>query len=458
MIYALAVIVAGLFAFIYTDGDLPKRPQDARKQEAQYIRDVKKQDAKEEYKRAKQDKYPSGFMTMEEYNKLSAPKDKMNEKIEVPKVEKPADMKYVPQPTYKIVRYNNPPGSPEISLKTRYHERRQQNAQGVVSPDFSIMVYPSVYYYPETGGAACDVFVIKLQEDQTNLNKILTANTQHRLPDPILSTDKEIANLRSFRTITPIDFSADGTKLLAKEKIGSTLDGIWQTNALVYDFTNNVSYNLVEVRDAIIYYWKEYKGLNLDEVRWDIYPLGFDMNNPDRIMINAYAYTGKDPVSLGIWSVDYKGEQSRLVTFKYSDIQVSMNGFKIAQDGVVPVVLVEQEEELQKKADKQAKKDKKKKDKAADKELEKKYKERLKEIDAEYKADLKEFERQERLKGSTEFNDIPNKYADKRMKELERQIPRDEQKLQKQTEAIEKLDAEIEQLKQEIEQAGSEAI
>ena len=47
---------------------------------------------------------------------------------------------------------------------------------------------------------------------------------------------------------------------------------------------------------------------------------------------------------------------------------------------------------------------------------------------------------------------------DKRMKELERQIPRDEQKLQKQTEAIEKLDAEIEQLKQEIEQAGSEAI
>ena len=458
MIYALAVIVAGLFAFIYTDGDLPKRPQDARKQEAQYIRDVKKQDAKEEYKRAKQDKYPSGFMTMEEYNKLSAPKDKMIEKIEVPKVEKPADMKYVPQPTYKIVRYNNPPGSPEISLKTRYHERRQQNAQGVVSPDFSIMVYPSVYYYPETGGAACDVFVIKLQEDQTNLNKILTANTQHRLPDPILSTDKEIANLRSFRTITPIDFSADGTKLLAKEKIGSTLDGIWQTNALVYDFTNNVSYNLVEVRDAIIYYWKEYKGLNLDEVRWDIYPLGFDMNNPDRIMINAYAYTGKDPVSLGIWSVDYKGEQSRLVTFKYSDIQVSMNGFKIVQDGVVPVVLVEQEEELQKKADKQAKKDKKKKDKAADKELEKKYKERLKEIDAEYKADLKEFERQERLKGSTEFNDIPNKYADKRMKELERQIPRDEQKLQKQTEAIEKLDAEIEQLKQEIEQAGSEAI
>lgn len=458
MIYALAAIVAGLLVFIYNDGDPPKHPQDGRKQEAKYIRDVKKQDAKEDFGRAKQNKYPSGFMTMAEYNELSAPKDKMNEKIEVPKLEKPADMKYVPQPTYKIVRYNNPPGSPEISLKTRFHYQRQQNAQGIVSPDFSIMAYPSIYYYPETGSAACDVYVIQLQADQTNLNKILTANTQHRLPEPILSTDKEITNSRSFRTITPIDFSTDGTKLLAKEKIGSTQDGIWQTIPLVYDFNNKISYELVEVRDAIIYYWKEYKGLNLEEVRWDIYPLGFDLNNPERIMVNAYAYTGKDPISLGIWSVDYKGEQSRLETFKYSDIQVSMNGYKIVQDGFVPLTLVEQEEELQKKADEEAKKAKKKADKKADKELEKQYKARLKEIDQEYKEDLKEYERQQRLRGTTEFNDIPNKYSDKRQKELERQIPRDEQKLQKQDAAIEKLDNEIQQLKDAIEQSNPEGL
>lgn len=458
MIYALVVIVAGLFAFIYAGDDFPKPPKDAQKREAQYIRDVKKQDAKEEYERAKQDKYPSGFMTMEEYNKISAPKDKMAEKIEVPKLEKPADMKYVPQPTYKIVRYNSPPGSPEISLKERFHYQRQQNAQGVVSPDFSIMVYPSVYYYPERGAVACDVFVIKLQEDQTNLNKILTANTQHRLPDPIFSTDKEIANDRTFRTITPIDFSTDGTKILAKEKIGSTMDGIWQTNALVYDFTNKVSYNLVEVRDAIIYYWKEYKGLNLEEVRWDIYPLGFDLNNPDRILISAYAYTGDTPVTLGIWSVDYKGEQSRLETFKNTDVQVSMNGYKIVQDGVVPLTLVEQEEELQKKADKAAKKAKKKADKAADKELEKIYKARLKEIDEEYKAGLKEYERQQRLKGTTEFNDIPNAYADKRMKELEKEIANDEKRLQKENEAIEKLDNEIQKIKDALNNPNSEGL
>lgn len=447
MIYALAAIVAGLMAFIYVSDDLPKLEKDARKQEAQYVRDVKKQDAKEEYGRAKLNKNPSGFMTMDEYNALSAPKDKTNEKIEVPKVEKPADMKYVPQPTYKIVRYNDPPGSPEISLKSRYHYQRQQNAQGVVSPDFSIMAYPSIYYYPERGAAACDVFVINLQEDQTNLNKILTANTQHRRPEPILSTDKEIDNDRTFRTITPIDFSADGTKLLAKEKIGTTLDGIWHTNALVYDFTNEISYNLVEVRDAITYYWKEHKGLSLDEVLWDIFPLGFDINEPDRILVNAYAYTGNSPLALGIWSIDCKGEQSRLVTLENTDVAVSMNGFKIVQDGVVPLSLVEQEEKLQKKSDKAVAKAKKKADKEKDKELEKAYKEKIKEIDQEYKNEVKEYDRQQKIKGTTEFNDIPDTYADKRVQELEKEISSEEKKLQKQEEAIQKLDEEIEKIK-----------
>lgn len=57
----------------------------------------------------------------------------------------------------------------------------------------------------------------------------------HRYPVPILSTDKSITDGYSFRTLTPIDFSPDGSKLLVKEKIGYSKDGIWQTNAIVYD-------------------------------------------------------------------------------------------------------------------------------------------------------------------------------------------------------------------------------
>ena len=91
------------------------------------------------------------------------------------------------------------------------------------------------------------------------MNKILTANVIHRLSEPILTTDKKIDNYYTFRTLTPVDFSSDGTKLLVKEKIGNTKDGIGKLLLLFMIFSNSVSYSLQEVRDAIVYYWKEKK-------------------------------------------------------------------------------------------------------------------------------------------------------------------------------------------------------
>ena len=113
---------------------------DARQQEMRYIHNLQKQEVKEKHEKRVLDRNPSGFMTVEEYELLSAPKDKTAQEIEIPKVEKGSDMKYVPQPTYKIVRYNNPPGSPELSIKKRFYATRQQTAQGITSPDFSLMV------------------------------------------------------------------------------------------------------------------------------------------------------------------------------------------------------------------------------------------------------------------------------------------------------------------------------
>ena len=275
---------------------------DMRKKEAKHKHMVEKQEVKEEYERKRQEIKPSGYMTVEEYEQRSMAVDHSQDEIEIPKLETPSDMKYLPQPTYKIVRYNNPPGSPEISLKRgTFHNMRQQNAQGIASPDFQILVYPSVYYYPSSAAVACDLFVIPLEQRETNLNKIMKANVMHRWVEPILSTDKSIRDSYSFRTLTPVDFSADGTKLLVKEKVGySDREGIWQTNAIVYDFNTKTSYNLVELRDAVVYYWKEYRNVNLDDKRWDLYPLGFDINEPDRVISYAYAYTGDSPV-FGIW-------------------------------------------------------------------------------------------------------------------------------------------------------------
>ena len=439
MIYALIGIAAAFCACIQWGDEIPVPHGNVNKKEAKYEFKVAKQEEKEKFERKKLEKNPSGYMTVEEYNLLSAPKDRMTMEIEIPKNVTPADMVYVPQPAYKIVRYNNPPGSPEIRLSKTFYQRRQQNAQGIVAPDFTKLVYPSVYYYPNSGSTACDVFVINLEEAKSNLDKILTANVVHRFSEPILSTDKNNDNYFTFRTITPVDFSVDGSKLLAKEKIGNTKDGIWKTTPVVYDFTTNLSYSLIEVRDAIIYYWKENKNLDLEDKRWDIYPIGFDLNNPDWIIVNAYAFTGDTPVNLGTWTVSYKGEQSRLVTFKNSEVQVSMNGYKLIQDGVVSPMVTEKEEKQLKRIEKEQAKIKKKEEKAEDKALEDAYKAKIKEMEAEFKEMQDDYNLHQRINGSTSGNEAVQKYneikaqqEEARQKALEKQKAKELRELEKQ--------------------------
>lgn len=417
------------------------KKKDAREKEAEYIHKVLKEEEAEKYGRKKFNYKPSGYMTVSEYEALSEYKDKSLDKVEVPKQVRPSDMKYVPQPTYRIVRYNDPPGSPELNITKSFYKRYQYNGQGITAPDYSIMVYPVVYYYPNSASTASDLFVIPLDESETPLNKIMKANVAKRLPNPILSTEKSIDNDSAFRTLTPIDFSQDCMKLLIKEKIGSSQDGIWKTNAIVYDFETKTSYNLVEVRDAITYYWKTNKGLNLEEARWDIYPLGFLKSEPDRIAVFGYAYTGKTPVFLGAWSVDIHGEQSRLISFDAKDVEVSVNGFKIIQDGVVNKIIVEKEDEALKKADKMDAKSEKRKQKEYEKQVDKELKDRLKEMDIEFRLKQKDYALQQRINGTTSFNDNPEKFKEVKVNILKKEITKDEKQLKKLEKEMNKLNS-----------------
>jgi len=303
---------------------------------------------------------PSGFMTKEEYEKKSADVETSSISVPEPKLPNDIKMKYIPQPTYKLARYNDPPGTVELKMGRKLHFDRQENGLGVASPDKSIMVYPAIYYYAISKSTSCDLFVIPLDKSLPDVDRLLRANVVRRNPEPILSTDKNIDVDYSFKTITPIDFSPDGLRLIAKEKIGYSYDGIWKTNLWAYDFETKTAKNLVEVRDAIKFYWFETKGIRLDEKRWDIFPLGFDANDPTRIIVTAYAFTGNIPKFLGTWSVDYKGERTLLVSLFDSTANVSSNGFKLVQSGVVNPSVVLADEKKQDKIIKAKRKEAKK--------------------------------------------------------------------------------------------------
>lgn len=376
-----------------------KRTVNTPYQEYLYQQKVLRKLEKERYKRSLLPQ--SGYMTKEEYESQSKDVPISSASIPEPKLPKDIKMKYVPQPVFKLARYNDPPGTVELQMGRKLHFDRQENGLGIASPDLSIMVYPAVYYYAESKSTACDLFVIQLDKSLPDVDRILRANVVKRNPEPILSTSKNTDIDFAFKTLTPVDFSADGLRLIAKEKIGYTYDGIWQTNLWVYDFETKTAKNLVEVRDAIKYYWLGAEGIRLDEKRWDIFPLGFDAGDPNRIIVTAYAYTGQIPKFLGTWSVDYKGERSMLVSLFNANVEVGMNGFRLVQSGVVNPSVIKSAEKKENKVIKKKRKAEKKAKKHEKKLLKHAYKQKIKEMKSEERQMVRLYKQKQRVSAPT---------------------------------------------------------
>ena len=273
---------------------------------------------------------------------------------------KDENMVYVTKKKFKLVKYNDPVGSPELTLPRKLNFDRQINAQGIVSGDYTKLVYPAVYYYAEADCTSCDLFLINLESYLSDIEKVKKANIVNREEKPLISTSKDIDTKFIFRTLTPIDFSPDNKKLVVKEKVGHRHDGIWKTDLWVYDFEKNEARKLPQIRDAIVNYWALAGGVDFDEKRWDIYPMGFDANDENRIIVCAYAYTGEVPKFLGTWSIDVYGENSRLESLTGEYIPVSIVGYRLAEDAdVMPVSEAEFEAKKAKELEKAKEKDEK---------------------------------------------------------------------------------------------------
>lgn len=350
--------------------------------EYKYQHEADKRELKEDYEKSKLPE--SGFMLRSEYEERSLSKDKNT--VEIGEAQSPKDsgMKYVPVPKYKLVKYNSSPGLTELSIPRRLNFDREITGQGIVSSDLTFMVYPSIHYYAVADCTTTDLYVIPLDTSLSDVERVMRANIIRRETNPILSTDKSIETPYIFRTLTPIDFTQDNKKLLIKEKTGYRFDGIWKTDVWVYDFENKKATKLPEIREAIANYWAHSKGANLDEKRWDIYPMGFDKDDSNKIIVCAYAFTGKSPIFLGTWSVDVQGVASGLQALNGNYLPISVVGYRLEYDGVESREFVEEEVEAQEKKEKSAKKEEEKLKKAEEKILEEQYKQKVYQKEMEY--------------------------------------------------------------------------
>ncbi len=262
--------------------------------------------------------------TMDEYyREVNKAADKSKE-IPSPKFEQDEKLVELPDPSILVVKYNDPPGKVEINLND-LKKKRKINSIGVASPQFDRLVYSTVYYYPSTKTAGSELYLMRLDKSKSVQNRMEEAHVNHGRKI-LYRTEMDSLDLDIQKTLTVVDWSADGKRLAFKEKISYTPDGLWKTNLFVYDFETGKVKELSEVRDAILYYWRANYDIRFKDFRWDIYPVGWDARHPDRIIVFAYAATGENPKFLGAWSVDYKGNRAMLLSPVSTQFDVTQNG------------------------------------------------------------------------------------------------------------------------------------
>ena len=85
-------------------------------------------------------------------------------------------------------------------------------------------------------------------------------------------------------------------------------------------------YDLNLLRTKIIEYWEK-RNLYLPDYKWDIFPLGFLKEDENKIVSHAYDYNGKERKFLGVWIVDYTGDNVLFYSLeKEQTPEVSSNG------------------------------------------------------------------------------------------------------------------------------------
>jgi len=231
---------------------------------------------------------------------------------------------------FEFLKYNDPQGSQELDFFGIYG-KRQISTEGVISPDFSKMIYSEVHFYPSACQITSEMFLLPLPPQKTTYARVMEAKLADKKPLKFYKPGMSEVEEEIFRTMTMVDWSSDGSKILTKERISENLRGFLETRAWVYELDTQKTYYLQNLRQEIENYWEK-QGLDLAQYKWDLSPIGWyepSKKEPsNEIIVYAYGYKpDKTKVFLGGWLVNY---QNGDITFIKNTRQ-----YKASQNGLV---------------------------------------------------------------------------------------------------------------------------
>ena len=132
----------------------------------------------------------------------------------------------------------------------------------------------------------------------------------------------------AFQTLTVVDWSANGRKLLYKQKSGVLHLGLRTSDIWVADLDRGVATIYPAIHRVIKNYWKTHGDLpHIDELAWDIQPLGWEPGSDRGILLKAWAFDKVEKKFLGLWKYDLEADRTTLLSLEDNPVPVAANGW-----------------------------------------------------------------------------------------------------------------------------------
>ena len=237
---------------------------------------------------------------------------------------------YVPELNYTFEAYNYPQGKRELNFED-VKDKLQYSSYLIVDNTCRYAAYSHYYYQPETNQISSSFFVEELDTTKSKTKRILDYKHKQKERIPVVEAGMKQTYPNLFQGLTLVDWSKDSKKLLIKEKIGSTQNGVYKTKLHVYflktDIKNDYVIELDDFDYVIKRYFEEWESKQLIKYRYDMEPLGFSADNDNVIVTLLYVYDNdNNKIFLGTWGYDCVKREIILISKSNYTPTITING------------------------------------------------------------------------------------------------------------------------------------
>lgn len=252
-------------------------------------------------------------------------------KLEVVEPPKSDKKYYYPDIHYVFEKYNYPQGKKELNIE---NIKKNLSEYPIIVADNSChyVAYTQFYFSPDINQISSNFYIGELDSSKTKTRRILAYNHKQKERTPIIEAGTKELYPNLFRGLTLVDWSADGKKLLIKERVGSTIGGVYKTYLYIHfldkeDIDSGYTIKLTDFDATIKNYFLDTKNLQIVKYRYDIEPLGFSADNDDVIIVLLYFYDkDNNKIFMGTWGYNTVTKDILMYSRTNPSFPISLNG------------------------------------------------------------------------------------------------------------------------------------